>query len=110
VTGLDYNRSSLVLAVLEKKLNFNFSTYDVFVNVGGGFKITETASDLPVAISCVSSLKDIPPCEDTVFIGEIALTGEIRPVSQINSRIKECARLGFKKAIIPEGICKCYLP
>ena len=106
VTGLDYNRVSLVLAVLEKKLNFNFSTYDVFVNVGGGFKITETASDLPVAISCVSSLKDIPPCEDTVFIGEIALTGEIRPVSQINSRIKECARLGFKKAIIPEGNIK----
>lgn len=102
VTGLDYNRVSLVIAVLEKKLNFNFSTYDVFMNVAGGFKITETASDLAVAISCISSLKDVAPVENTVFIGEIALTGEIRPVGQIMARIKECARLGFKKAFIPE--------
>ena len=106
VTGLDYNRISLVLAVLEKKLNFNFSTYDVFMNVGGGFKITETGSDLAVAISAISSFKDVSPAENTIFIGEIALTGEIRPVGQIISRIKECSRLRFERAIIPESNIK----
>jgi len=101
VTGLDYNRISLVIAVLEKKLHFNFGTQDVYVNVGGGLKIEEPGCDLPIAIACVSSLKDISPLGESIYMGEIALTGEIRPVNQINHRIKESARLGFKKAIIP---------
>jgi len=102
VSGLDYNRISLIIAVLEKKLKFNFNTYDVYVNVGGGIKINEVACDLAVAVSCVSSLKDIPPIKKTVLIGEIGLTGEIRGVENLNLRLKECERLGIEKAIIPE--------
>jgi len=102
VIGLDYNRVSLILAVLEKKLHFNFGTHDVYVNAGGGIKIDEPASDLPVSIACVSSLKDVPPLEGSILIGEISLTGEIRPVKLINKRLKEAERLGFKKAIIPK--------
>lgn len=102
VSGLDYNRISLIIAVLEKKLKFNFNTYDVYVNVGGGIKINEVGSDLAVAISIISSLKDIKPIKKCVLIGEIGLTGEIRGVENINIRLKECERLGIEKAIIPE--------
>lgn len=102
VIGLDYNRVSLVLAVLEKKLHFKFNTCDVYCNIGGGLKISETYSDLALAVSCVSSLKDVPVPGSAVFMGEIALTGEIRHVSQASRRIKEAERLGFKRAVVPE--------
>jgi DNA repair protein RadA/Sms len=102
VSGIDYNRISLIIAVLEKKLKLNFNIYDVYVNVGGGLKVNEVGCDLAVCISCVSSLKDIPPIKKSVIIGEIGLTGEIRGVENINLRLKECARLGIEKAIIPE--------
>jgi DNA repair protein RadA/Sms len=102
VSGIDYNRISLIIAVLEKKLKLNFNVYDVYVNVGGGLKVNEVGCDLAVCISCVSSLKDIPPIKKSVIIGEIGLTGEIRGVENINLRLKECARLGIEKAIIPE--------
>lgn len=106
VIGPSFNRVSLVLAVLEKKLHFNFGTYDVYVNAGGGLKIEEPGCDLPIAISCVSSLKEIPPIEESIYMGEIALTGEIRPISQINLRLKEAERIGFKKAIVPKANLK----
>ncbi|MCM8767102.1 MAG: DNA repair protein RadA [Candidatus Omnitrophica bacterium] len=102
VSGVDYNRVSLIIAVLEKKLKLNFNTYDVYINVGGGLRINEVSSDLAIAISCVSSLKDISPIKNTVLIGEIGLTGEIRRVENINLRLRECERLGIEKAIIPE--------
>jgi len=102
VSGVDYNRVSLIIAVLEKKLKFNFNIYDVYVNVGGGLKVNEVGCDLAVAVSCVSSLKDLVPLKKSVVIGEIGLTGEIRGVENINLRLKECARLGIEKAIIPE--------
>jgi DNA repair protein RadA/Sms len=102
VSGIDYNRVSLIIAVLEKKLKLNFNIYDVYVNVGGGLKVNEVGCDLAVCISSVSSLKDIPPIKKSVIIGEIGLTGEIRGVENINLRLKECARLGIEKAIIPE--------
>ncbi len=102
VTGLDYNRVFLVLAVLEKKLRFNLNTYDVYFNTGGGLKIFEPAADLALAISCISSLKDHPPVEECVFMGEIALTGEIRHINNVDQRIKEAKRLGFNRAVVPE--------
>ena len=102
VSGIDYNRVSLIIAVLEKKLKLNFNIYDVYVNVGGGLKVNEVGCDLAVCISCVSSLKDISPIKKSVIIGEIGLTGEIRGVENINLRLKECARLGIERAIIPE--------
>jgi len=101
VIGLDYNRVSLVLAVLEKKLHFNFNTYDVYCNTGGGLKISETSSDVAVAAACVSSLKEVPALKEAVFMGEIALTGEIRHVSHVNQRIREAERLGFKRVMLP---------
>lgn len=106
VTGLDYNRISMVTAVVEKKLKFNLGAYDVYFNTGGGLRVSEPAADLAVALSCVSSLKDKVPLEKCIVIGEIALTGEIRPVGQIVQRIKEAARLGYTRAIIPEGNMK----
>lgn len=106
VTGLDYNRISMIAAVIEKKLRFNLNAYDVYFNTGGGLKVLEPAADIAVALSCISSLKDKPPMEQCVVIGEVALTGEIRPVSQINQRVKEASRLGYNKAIVPEGNIK----
>jgi len=103
VAGIDYNRASLVTAVLEKKLRFNLNAYDVYFNTGGGLKIFEPAADLAIAMSCISSLKEVQPLEQCVVMGEIALTGEIRPVSHLNQRIKESGRLGFNKAIVPES-------
>ncbi len=102
-TGYDYNRISLILAVLEKKIHFNFTSYDVYVNVSGGIKIDETAADLSVSISNISSLKEIEPLENAIFIGEVSLTGEIKRVNNINLRLSEAIRLGFEKAVIPYG-------
>jgi len=102
-TGLDYNRVNLVLAVLEKKLRMNLANKDIYFNVSGGLKITEPAVDLAVAIASISSFRDICPPPETVFVGEIALTGEIRPVHHLAARLKESFRLGFKQAFVPAG-------
>ncbi|HOJ30579.1 MAG TPA: DNA repair protein RadA [bacterium] len=102
-TGLDYNRVNLVLAVIEKKLRMNLASRDIYFNVAGGLKIAEPGVDLAIAIASISSYKDIPAVSNTVFIGEIALTGEIRPVQHIVSRLKEALRLGFRQAFIPLG-------
>ncbi|MCM8815801.1 MAG: DNA repair protein RadA [Candidatus Omnitrophica bacterium] len=99
--GLDYNRANLVIAVLEKKLHLNLSSRDIYFNVSGGLKISEPAADLAVAIASVSSYRDIPPLPQTVFVGEIALTGEIRPVQHLATRLKEASRLGFESAFVP---------
>ncbi|MCM8758229.1 MAG: DNA repair protein RadA [Candidatus Omnitrophica bacterium] len=109
-TGLDYNRVNLVLAVVEKKLRLNFGSKDVYFNVSGGMKITESAVDLAIAIASISSYKDIPPPAQTVFIGEIALTGEIRQVQHLLPRLKESARLGFKSAFVPPGAGNIFIP
>lgn len=99
--GLDYNRVCLLLAVLEKRGGLFFSNFDVYVNVVGGLKLDEPSSDLGVILSLASSLKDFIIPEDTFIIGEVGLAGEIRAVSNIDARITEAARLGFKRCIIP---------
>ncbi len=99
--GFDYNRLSMLLAVLEKRGGYFFGNTDTYVNVAGGLKIDEPASDLPISIALVSSLKDVPVDEDVIAFGEVGLGGEIRAVSNCEQRIKEAARLGFKKCIIP---------
>lgn len=101
-TGFDYNRLSIILAVLEKRVGLIYSTSDVYVNVVGGFRLDEPAADLAVAISLYSSLSDIPINEGIAAFGEIGLGGEIRNVSNISQRLKEAQRLGFKKCIIPK--------
>lgn len=105
-TGFDYNRLNLLLAVLEKRIGVNFSNLDAYVNIVGGMRLDEPAADLAVALSLVSGLKDIPIDEKTIAFGEIGLSGEIRSVPRVNSRIQEAARLGFTKCILPKSSLK----
>ena len=100
-TGIDYNRVSLVLAVLEKRLGLRFSSSDVYINVIGGIKIDETASDAGMALAMISTIRDIPVPDDLICIGEIGLSGEVRAVSRIEQRIREGERLGFTQIALP---------
>lgn len=100
-TGFDYNRMSLILAVLEKRAGYYCSNFDVYVNVVGGLRIDEPAIDLAVAMSIISSLKDTPISDTAIAFGEIGLAGEIRSVSQAQMRINEAERLGFTRIILP---------
>lgn len=100
-TGFDYNRMSLILAVLEKRAGYFFSSMDAYINVVGGIRLEEPAADLSVAIALVSSLKDIVVNDSVIAFGEIGLAGEIRSVPNCEIRILEAERLGFKKCIIP---------
>lgn len=99
--GIDYNRVSLLLAILEKRSGLNLSNQDVFVNVAGGLKITEPAVDLAIIAAIISSLQDTPIPKDTALFGEVGLTGEIRRVSHGETRVKELVHLGFKRCILP---------
>lgn len=101
-TGFDYNRMSLLLAVLEKRAGFYFSNLDTYINVVGGLRLDEPAADLAVSMALVSSLKDIVIPDDFLAFGEIGLAGEIRSVSHAEERVKEAARLGFGKCIVPK--------
>lgn len=100
-TGFDYNRMSLILAVLEKRAGYYFSNVDAYINVVGGLRLDEPAVDLAVAMSLVSSLKDVPIAESALAFGEIGLAGEIRAVSNVQSRVNEASRLGFTRCVIP---------
>ena len=101
--GLDFNRANLLIAVLEKRGGFILSMLDVYLNVIGGLNINDTASDLAIASSIVSSLMDKPIPEGTVIWGEIGLGGEVRTVSDAIKRISEAEKLGFKRCVLPSG-------
>lgn len=100
-SGVDYNRLSLLLAVLEKRLGIYYSKHDVYLNVAGGLKISDTSCDTAIALSLISSIKDLPVPEDLMVLGEIGLSGEVRNIFGIEQRIKESARLGFTRIAIP---------
>jgi DNA repair protein RadA/Sms len=100
--GFDFNRAALLLAVAEKRAGMKLSMFDSYINVIGGLQLQEPGADLPVALAVASSYRDMPIADDLVAIGEIGLTGEIRSVSNMNQRLQEIARLGFKKVIIPQ--------
>lgn len=100
-TGFDYNRMSLILAVLEKRAGYYFSNVDAYINVVGGLRLDEPAVDLAVAMALVSSLKDTTIDESALAFGEIGLAGEIRSVAQAQLRVNEAVRLGFDKIILP---------
>ena len=104
--GIDYNRLMMILAVLEKKANLKLSSLDIFVSIAGGIKVAEPAIDLPMALAVASSYKNKPLPEDLIAVGEIGLTGEVRAVNQIEKRITEAEKLGFKKILIPKGNLK----
>lgn len=102
-SGIDINRLILLLAVLEKKCGLNIGNQDVYTNVVGGLKIDERTSDLAIIMTIASSLKDKPLQTGIAMVGEVSLTGDIRPVSNVDSRIKEAEKLGLKKVIIPKS-------
>jgi DNA repair protein RadA/Sms len=104
--GIDFNRLLLVSAVLARRLGLRLGDQDVFVNVVGGIQVEEPAVDLAVASAIASSLRDVPVRADTVLIGEVGLSGELRMVGQMPARLREAARLGFKTAIVPKRLRK----
>ncbi len=104
--GVDFNRLLLISAVLTRRIGVRLSDQDAFVNVIGGLKIGEPAADLAVAVAIASSMRDQPVKADTVLIGEVGLSGELRQVSQMPARLHEAAKLGFKTAIVPKRIRK----
>jgi DNA repair protein RadA/Sms len=100
-TGFDLRRLNMLLAVLEKRAGFKLLTKDVFLNIAGGLRINDPATDLAVICSILSSNIDIAIDHKVCFAGEVGLTGEIRGVNRIEQRIAEAAKLGFKKIFIP---------
>ncbi len=102
VIGWDSGRLAMVLAVLEARCGVAFGNNDVYLNVAGGFRITEPAADLAVAAALLSSLTGAPVPAESVVFGEIGLSGEIRRVAQPEMRLKEAAKLGFSQAILPK--------
>lgn len=102
VVGWDSGRLSMILAVLETRCGLICGNRDVFLNVAGGLRISEPAADLAVAASLLSSLANTPLPHDAIFFGEVGLSGEIRPISQQEARLKEAFKLGFKSAFVPK--------
>ncbi len=103
VIGADYNRACLLLAVLEKRAGVPLGSQDVFVNVAGGARIVEPAADLGVVVAAASSYMDRPVRGDVVVIGEVGLTGEVRAVTGLETRLREAAALGFHEAVVPRN-------
>ena len=100
-TGFDNNRLGMLLALLEKKLDLPLGTYDVFINISGGIKISEPSADLAIIAAILSSYRNRELSSETLFMGEVSLTGEIREVSGLTQRLKETETQGFTKAVIP---------
>ncbi len=108
--GIDSGRMALLIAVLEKKVGLELKDQDVFLNVAGGIKIVEPASDLGVIASIYSSFNNQPLDHETILIGEVGLTGEVRAVQGVDMRLKEAEKMGFTRAIIPQANLKSKLP
>ena len=103
ISGADYNKLVLLLAVLEKKAGVFLHDQDVYVNVMGGLRVEEPSADLPILAAIVSSVRNVPIPKDVAIFGEVGLTGEIRAVQQVEKRLNECVKLGFRKAIFPKA-------
>ena len=101
--GMDFNRINLLMAVLEKRCRIPLSHYDAYVNIAGGIRMNEPAMDLAVVMAIVSSYKDIPVGEDTVLFGEVGLSGEVRSVPMAEYRVRETAKLGFTRCVLPKS-------
>lgn len=104
-TGTDANRVSLLLGVLEKRLNIKFSEDDTYINIAGGIRMSEPAMDLGIVLAAISSKKDIAISDDVICFGEVGLSGEVRAVNMAEQRVMEARKLGFKKCILP-SVCK----
>jgi DNA repair protein RadA/Sms len=102
-SGIDQNRLSLLLAVLEKRAGLNLLGVDVFINVAGGMTVDEPAADLAVVGAVASSLRNRPIRPGTAVFGEVGLAGEIRGTTQAALRLREAAQMGFTRVVVPEG-------
>lgn len=109
-TGVDYNRLSLIAAVLEKRMGLFLQNQDIYMNVAGGVKLDEPAVDLAIAICIASSFKEVPTQPYDVIFGEVGLTGEVRGVSRVDQRVHEARKLGFRRVILPEKSLKGWTP
>ena len=102
--GWDSGRLAMLLAVLEARCGMSFASSEVYLNVSGGYKLSDPAADLAVAAALVSALAERPIPAEAVILGEVALSGEIRPVAHAALRLKEAAKLGFEEAWVPGGV------
>ncbi len=100
--GMDYNRVNLLMAVIEKRLGMSLANWDAYVNIAGGMKLNAPALDLAVIAAVISSYKDLPMDDSTVFFGEVGLAGEVRGVSMAAQCVQEAKKLGFKRCILPK--------
>ena len=101
--GMDYNRLNLLMAVLEKRLNLPLSSYDAYVNIAGGVRLSEPALDLGLVLAIISSYRDVPIPDKTLVFGEVGLSGEVRAVGMAQQRVQEAKRLGFDRIILPKS-------
>lgn len=101
--GVDYNRLLMLVAVLSRRVGLNLSNQDIIVNVAGGLTIREPAADLGIALAIASSLRNLPLNPGLAMLGEVGLTGELRPVPQLQRRLNEASRLNFKRCLVPES-------
>lgn len=106
VVGWDSGRLAMILAVLEARCGLSFSTAEVYLNVAGGYRLSDPAADLAVAAALVSALAERPVPSDTIAFGEVALSGEVRPVAHAGLRLKEAAKLGFGRALLPAAAAR----
>ena len=104
--GADYNRTAMLMAVLEKKMRLPIGNQDIYLNVVGGLKIDEPAIDLGIIVALVSSMQNRPIMDDVIILGEVGLTGEVRTISFLEKRLIEAEKMGFRTAIVPEGNLK----
>lgn len=101
MVGWDAGRLAMILAVLDSRLGLGFGASDIYLNIAGGLRVVEPAADLPAAAALISSLTKRALPADMVMIGEISLSGEIRPVTHLKARLKEAEKLGFARALVP---------
>jgi DNA repair protein RadA/Sms len=104
VVGWDSGRLAMILAVLEARCGLSFSTCEVYLNIAGGYKVGDPAADMAVAAALVSALSERPVPAEAVAFGEVSLSGELRPVSHGGLRLKEAAKLGFERALVPASL------
>ena len=102
--GVDHHRVSLLAAVLERHLETHLYNKDIFLNVAGGVKVEEPAVDLAVAVAIISSTQDRPVAADLALVGEVGLSGELRSVGRLETRLNEATKLGFKRCLVPRSI------
>jgi DNA repair protein RadA/Sms len=106
ILGIDHNRVTLLVAVMEKKLGMHLMGHDIFVNVAGGVKIDEPAVDMGIVSAVASSFLDRPIQKETIIFGEVGLTGEVRAVSHVETRVAEAKKMGFTRCLVPHSNLK----